>query len=84
MLPNLAELVIILLIIFVIFGMGKLPSIASRIGRLRSQFQRGLESDETIDITPKSEDGGESDKKPGGRKPGKFEATIDDAKVEDA
>ncbi|MEC9396488.1 MAG: twin-arginine translocase TatA/TatE family subunit, partial [Myxococcota bacterium] len=42
MLPNLAELVIILLIIFVIFGMGKLPSIASRIGRLRSQFKRGL------------------------------------------
>ncbi|MEC9443030.1 MAG: twin-arginine translocase TatA/TatE family subunit [Myxococcota bacterium] len=80
MLPNLAELVIILLIIFVIFGMGKLPSIASRIGRLRSQFKRGLESDETVDITPEKS----VNKTPPGRKPGKFEATIDEAKVEDA
>lgn len=78
MLVNLPEIILIMLIIFLIFGMGQLPNVASRLGRLRSELQRDSGKQETIDITPERSQPDPS------RKPGKFEPGVDEAKIEDA
>lgn len=81
MFTNVTEIVLIIVIVIIVFGMGKLPSIATRIGRMRSEFNKGLEGEsQTIDITP-SERSATSGKE---RKPGKFNSPIEDASVDEA
>lgn len=46
------ELVVILLIVLVIFGAGKLPQIGDALGRSIRNFKKASNGDE-IDITPK-------------------------------
>lgn len=48
------ELIIILVIILIIFGVGKLPSIGTGIGQAIRNFKKSS-SEEEIDVTPKKE-----------------------------
>lgn len=55
------ELIIILVIIMIIFGAGKLPQIGEGLGKAIKNFKRATnEAENAIDITP-------DDKKPGSK-----------------
>jgi len=46
------ELVIILVIILIIFGAGKLPEIGEGLGRGIKSFKKATSGDDAIDVTP--------------------------------
>ncbi|MBI5233390.1 MAG: twin-arginine translocase TatA/TatE family subunit [Deltaproteobacteria bacterium] len=50
-----SELIVILVIILIIFGVGKLPEIGSGLGKAIKNFKKAS-SEEEIDITPKKEE----------------------------
>lgn len=63
------ELLIILIIVLVIFGAGKLPEIGAGLGKGISNFRRSSREAKEIDVTPSQEEGqagspDESDEKP--------------------
>ena len=49
------ELLVILVIIFIIFGAGKLPEIGSALGRGIKNFKKATHEPSEIDITPAPE-----------------------------
>jgi sec-independent protein translocase protein TatA len=49
------ELVIILVIVLVIFGAGKLPEIGSGLGKGIRNFKRATKGDDEIDVTPEND-----------------------------
>ncbi len=51
------ELLVILVIVMIIFGAGKLPEIGEGLGRGIRSFRREIKKPEEIDITPEDEDG---------------------------
>ena len=59
---GMGELVIVLVIILVVFGAGRLPEVMGSLGKGVSQFKRGLKEPPEIDVTPSPED--ESSPKP--------------------
>jgi sec-independent protein translocase protein TatA len=54
------ELIIILVIVLVVFGAGRLPEIGGALGKSIRNFKKSSEGKDEIEIKPKSE---ESDKK---------------------
>ena len=50
------ELVIILVLVLVIFGAGKLPEIGSAMGRGVRNFKKSVREPNTIDITPEPDE----------------------------
>jgi sec-independent protein translocase protein TatA len=50
------ELIIILIIIFIIFGAGKLPGIGEAIGKSIKNFRKSYKEPDSIDITPSKND----------------------------
>ena len=50
------ELVIILVIILVIFGAGKLPEIGAGLGKGIKGFKKSISGEDEIDITPEKEE----------------------------
>jgi len=50
------ELVIILVLVLVIFGAGKLPEIGGALGRGVRSFKKSVKGPEEIDITPEPDD----------------------------
>ncbi|MFQ5580062.1 MAG: twin-arginine translocase TatA/TatE family subunit [Nitrospiria bacterium] len=50
------ELLILLLIVLVIFGAGKLPEIGTGLGKAIRGFKKGVSEPDEIDITPKKKD----------------------------
>lgn len=52
---GITELLIILAIILIIFGAGKLPELGDGIGRSIKNFRRAVKHDE-IDVTPRPQD----------------------------
>jgi sec-independent protein translocase protein TatA len=58
------ELIIILVLVLIIFGAGKLPEIGGALGKGIRSFRKAQESDE-IDVTPKEEKKGEDTEKKG-------------------
>ena len=75
-----AEVVLILITVMIVFGAGKLPSIASRLGRLRSRARGAKASGvppTVIDITPEREAVAPRGPKPGARRPGVEDAQVD-------
>ena len=50
------ELIIILVIIFVIFGAGKLPEIGGAIGKGIKSFKKATKDADAIDVTANGED----------------------------
>ena len=69
---SVAEIVLILIIIVIVFGVGKVTRIGPQLSKARKELKAGLDGadkpEEVIDITPESEDNVESyDPKPGTR-----------------
>ncbi|MFZ3090176.1 MAG: twin-arginine translocase TatA/TatE family subunit [Nitrospirota bacterium] len=52
---GMSELLIILVIVLLIFGVGKLPEIGANLGKAIKGFKKGM-SDTEIDVTPKGKD----------------------------
>ncbi|MCM0081606.1 twin-arginine translocase TatA/TatE family subunit [Geomonas sp. Red32] len=49
------ELLILLVIVVVIFGAGRIPEIGSAVGKSIRNFKNASEGKDAIDITPKKE-----------------------------
>ncbi|MBI5181499.1 MAG: twin-arginine translocase TatA/TatE family subunit [Nitrospirae bacterium] len=49
------ELLVIMVIVLLIFGVGKLPEIGANLGKAIKGFKKGM-SDTEIDVTPKKEE----------------------------
>ena len=50
------ELVLILVIVMVIFGAGKLPEIGSGLGRGIKNFKKATSGEDEIDVTPEKKE----------------------------
>lgn len=48
-----SELLIILVIVLLIFGAGKLPQLGDALGRGIKNFKKATATDDTIDVTPR-------------------------------
>jgi sec-independent protein translocase protein TatA len=53
---GIGELVVILIIVMIIFGAGKLPEIGEGMGRGIRNFRKAVKAPDEIDITPKKND----------------------------
>ena len=53
--PGLPELLVILLIVLLIFGAGKLPAIGDSLGRSIRNFKRATNADDEIEVSKKKE-----------------------------
>lgn len=51
--PGIGELLVILVIVLIIFGAGKLPQIGEALGRGIKNFKKASHEDDRIDVTPK-------------------------------
>jgi sec-independent protein translocase protein TatA len=68
------EMIIILIIVLVVFGAGKLPEIGGAMGKSIRNFKRASEGKDEIEINPApGKDGKESDAKAGKDGDGKKE-----------
>lgn len=68
------EIILIVIIFLVTIGLGKLPKLASSLGRMRSNFKQGLAGAPDVVGAPIPNDAT--------RKPGKFEHRVEDADLE--
>ncbi len=57
------ELIIILVIVLIIFGAGKLPEIGAGLGKGIRNFRKASKGEDEIDITPEDEKKLEDEKK---------------------
>jgi sec-independent protein translocase protein TatA len=57
---GIGELIVILVIVLIIFGAGKLPEIGEGLGRGIRSFRKAVKTPDEIDITPKSDPDSES------------------------
>ncbi len=69
------ELILIMVIIVIVFGTGRLPRIAASFGKMRVNFLEGLQPKETIELAGQGADASD------GRKPGKFEQPVEEAEI---
>lgn len=53
---GIGELVVILIIVMIIFGAGKLPEIGEGLGRGIKEFRKAVKAPDAIDITPKQDE----------------------------
>jgi sec-independent protein translocase protein TatA len=53
---SMPALIIILVIVLVIFGVGKLPEIGSALGKSIKNFKKASEGKDEIEINPRKED----------------------------
>jgi sec-independent protein translocase protein TatA len=60
------ELVIILIVVLIIFGPGKLPALGSGVGNALRNFRKAVNQPDAIDVTPDSPRDGDDAPKPGG------------------
>ncbi len=54
------ELLIILIVVLIIFGPGKLPALGSGVGNALRNFRKAVNQPDAIDVTPGSEQPGTS------------------------
>ncbi len=54
---GIGELVVILVIVLIVFGVGRLPEIGDGLGRGIRSFRKAMKTPDEIDITPKKEEG---------------------------
>jgi sec-independent protein translocase protein TatA len=57
------ELIVILVIVVLIFGAGRLPEIGAGIGKAIRNFKTSIKNTPEIDVTPKEKDEESSSKK---------------------
>lgn len=73
--PHINEIILILIIMMVVFGVGRLPQIARAVGRAHS---RSAGVPQPVDVTPPEE----RQRPSATRKPGAFEHSVEDAEIE--
>lgn len=49
------ELILILVLVLIVFGAGKLPEIGGALGKGIRSFKKGFNEPDEIDVTPKDE-----------------------------
>ena len=59
---GITELVIILVIVLIMFGAGRLPEIGEGLGRGISNFRKSIKQPDEIDVTPPDEKEGGNDR----------------------
>jgi len=83
---NIPEIIIILVIIAIVFGFGKIGRVGENLGKVKREFKKGYTDEkprevaddrEVIDITPGSEEDPSWDPKPGARPEPVEDAEID-------
>lgn len=52
---GLPELVVILIVVLIIFGPGKLPALGSGVGNALRNFRKAMNQPDAIDVTPERE-----------------------------
>ncbi len=57
------ELIIVLVLVLVIFGAGKLPEIGGALGKGLRNFKKSVKDPEEIDVTPEEKEKQGQDKK---------------------
>jgi sec-independent protein translocase protein TatA len=57
---GLTELIVVLLIVLVVFGAGKLPQIGDALGRSIKNFKRAAAGSDEIEVSPKKKEIAES------------------------
>ena len=55
------ELVIILVIVLIVFGAGRLPELGEGIGKGIRNFRKSVKTPDEIDVTPKKDDAASSE-----------------------
>ncbi len=55
------ELIVILIVVIVLFGAGRLPEIGGGIGQAIRNFKKATSGPDEIDVTPKEKAGGKAD-----------------------
>ncbi|MEK6725662.1 MAG: twin-arginine translocase TatA/TatE family subunit [Deltaproteobacteria bacterium] len=55
------ELLIILVLVLVVFGAGKLPDIGSGLGKAIKGFKKASSGEDEIDVTPKKDENKKGD-----------------------
>lgn len=60
---GMGEILLVLVIVLIIFGVGKLPELGEGIGRGIRNFRKQMKAPDEIDITPKPEETGDDDRK---------------------
>lgn len=81
---NLPEIIVILIVLVIVFGMGKLGDIGKAVARLRLQFNKGLHEN-YIDITAHQSGKGAAVNRSGsvsGPRPGTAPQPVEDAHIE--
>lgn len=59
---GLPELIVILVIVILVFGVGKLPEVGAGIGKAIKNFKKSVNEPDAIDVTPKQKSEEESKK----------------------
>jgi sec-independent protein translocase protein TatA len=57
------ELIVIMVIVLIIFGAGKLPEIGGAIGKGIKSFKKSIKEPDELDVTPKGEEKEKPDQK---------------------
>ena len=61
---GIGELLLILIIVLIVFGAGKLPEIGEGLGKGIKNFRKAVKTPDEIDVTPEANSSETSDKKP--------------------
>lgn len=67
MIPGIAELIVILVIVLLVFGHNKLPALGDAIGKSIKSFRRAARGADDIEVTPR--EGGGRDRLRSGEPP---------------
>jgi len=60
---GIGELIVVLVIVLVVFGAGRLPEVMGSLGKGVQAFKKGLRDPPEIDVTPESQDAATKAKK---------------------
>ena len=60
---GIGELVVVLVIVLVVFGAGRLPEVMGSMGKGVQAFKKGLREPPEIDVTPENADAAKATKK---------------------
>lgn len=83
--PSITEFVLLIIIIALVFGLGKLPTLGKQLVQAKKEFKEGLETGET-ELKPPSvhlNNGDEAQTRFDGPKPGTRKPGIEDAELEE-
>jgi sec-independent protein translocase protein TatA len=58
---GIGELLVILVIVLIVFGVGRLPEIGDGLGRGIRSFRKAMKTPDEIDITPKDDEASAKD-----------------------